>query len=88
MVPADHRVRGRAAGRARGLDWSELSKRLQREWIGRSTGADVAFAVTADPRTRLTAFTTRADTLFGVTFVAVAPEHPVVGTLITTGWQR
>jgi leucyl-tRNA synthetase len=67
-----------------GLDWPELSKRLQREWIGRSAGADVLFAVTADPWTRLTAFTTRADTLFGVTFVALAPEHPFVGTLITT----
>jgi len=66
-----------------GLDWPELSKRLQREWIGRSAGADVVFAVTADPRARLTAFTTRADTLFGVTFVALAPEHPFVGTLIT-----
>jgi len=66
-----------------GLDWPELSKRLQREWIGRSAGADVLFAVTADPPTRLTAFTTRADTLFGVTFVALAPEHPFVATLIT-----
>ena len=66
-----------------GLDWPELSKRLQREWIGRSAGADVVFTVTADPRTRLTAFTTRTDTLFGVTFVAMAPEHPFVGTLIT-----
>ena len=66
-----------------GLDWPELSKRLQREWIGRSAGADVLFAVTAEPRTRLTAFTTRADTLFGVTFVALAPEHPFVATLIT-----
>ena len=66
-----------------GLDWPELSKRLQREWIGRSAGADVVFAVTADPRARLTAFTTRIDTLFGVTFVALAPEHPFVGTLVT-----
>jgi leucyl-tRNA synthetase len=65
-----------------GLDWPELSKRLQREWIGRSAGADVVFAVTAAPQTRLNAFTTRVDTLFGVTFVALAPEHPFVGTLV------
>jgi leucyl-tRNA synthetase len=67
-----------------GLDWPELSKRLQREWIGRSAGADVVFAVTSDPQTRLTAFTTRIDTLFGVTFVALAPEHPLIGTLVET----
>jgi leucyl-tRNA synthetase len=66
-----------------GLDWPELSKRLQREWIGRSAGADVVFAVTGAPQTRLTAFTTRPDTLFGVTFVALAPEHPFVSTLVS-----
>jgi leucyl-tRNA synthetase len=64
------------------LDWPDLSKRLQREWMGRSYGADVVFTVTDDPQTRLTAFTTRVDTLFGVTFVALAPEHPYVDTLI------
>ncbi|SEG74546.1 leucyl-tRNA synthetase [Thermomonospora echinospora] len=64
------------------LDWPELSKRLQREWMGRSTGADVVFEVQGDPEVRLTAFTTRVDTLFGVTFVAVAPEHDYVKTLI------
>lgn len=63
------------------LDWPDESKRLQREWIGRSPGADVDFAVTDDPQIRLTAFTTRADTLFGVTFVALAPEHPYVEML-------
>jgi leucyl-tRNA synthetase len=63
------------------LDWPEESKRLQQEWIGRSAGADVEFAVTDDPQVRLTAFTTRADTLFGVTFVALAPEHPYVEML-------
>jgi len=65
-----------------GLDWPDLSKRLQREWIGRSPGADVQFAATGDPGTRLTAFTTRLDTLFGVTFVAIAPEHPYLETLV------
>jgi leucyl-tRNA synthetase len=64
------------------LDWSGLSKRLQREWIGRSAGTDVLFEVTDDPGSRLTAFTTRVDTLFGVTYIAMAPEHPYVETLI------
>ncbi len=63
------------------LDWPDLSKRLQRDWIGRSSGASVKFAVKGAAADTLTAFTTRADTLFGVTFVAVAPEHPVVETL-------
>jgi len=67
------------------LDWPEESKRLQEEWIGRSAGTSVTFALNgASPGLRqgppgeLTAFTTRADTLLGVTFVVVAPEHPVV----------
>lgn len=66
------------------LDWPELSKRLQQEWIGRSAGVSVTFALQQGwpgPPGELTAFTTRADTLLGVTFVAVAPEHPVVAEL-------
>ncbi|HEX3488397.1 MAG TPA: leucine--tRNA ligase [Streptosporangiaceae bacterium] len=63
------------------LDWPELSKRLQREWIGRSAGVSVTFGLRGGPAGELTAFTTRADTLLGVTFVAVAPEHPVVAEL-------
>jgi leucyl-tRNA synthetase len=65
------------------LDWSEVSKRVQREWIGRSAGANVTFALTRGVAGSLTAFTTRADTLFGVTFVAVAPEHAIVDDLAT-----
>jgi leucyl-tRNA synthetase len=68
-----------------GLDWPDLSKQLQRDWIGRSRGAEVKFAFAGPAASRaagpLTAFTTRLDTLAGVTFVAVAPEHPVVGAL-------
>src|ERR1700722_10872288 len=66
------------------LDWPELSKRLQQEWIGRSAGVSVTFARRPGPPGppgELTAFTPRADTLLGVTFVAVAPEHPVVAEL-------
>ncbi len=58
-----------------GLDWPELSKRLQREWIGRSRGVDVDFPVQGFDIV-LTAFTTRPETLFGVTFLAVSPRHP------------
>ncbi len=62
------------------VDWPELAKRLQREWIGRSAGVEVDFPV---PRlaSRLAVFTTRVDTLYGVTFLVVPPEHPQVETL-------
>jgi leucyl-tRNA synthetase len=58
-----------------GLDWPESAKRLQGEWIGRSAGVEIDFKV-EDSELRLTAFTTRPDTLFGVTFLAVSPGHP------------
>jgi leucyl-tRNA synthetase len=57
------------------LDWPQAAKRQQREWIGRSRGVEIDFEV-AETGQRLAAFTTRAETIFGVTFVAVAPEHP------------
>jgi leucyl-tRNA synthetase len=57
------------------LDWPDFAKRLQREWIGRSRGVEVDFALEGSGE-RLTAFTTRPDTLFGATFVAIAPAHP------------
>ena len=62
------------------LDWPEVATRLQRDWIGRSRGVDVDFAV-AGSELVLTAFTTRIDTLFGVTFLAVSPEHPEAARL-------
>jgi len=58
------------------LDWPEVAKRIQREWIGRRRGAEVTFDVPSLGE-RLTAFTTRVDTLFGATFVAVSPSHPL-----------
>lgn len=62
------------------LDWPEVAKREQREWIGRSHGVEIDFEV---PETgqRLPAFTTRPDTLFGATFVAVSPDHPEAAAL-------
>ena len=58
-----------------GLDWPESAKRIQREWIGRSEGAEVRWRV-AGHDLELVTFTTRPDTLFGVTFLAVPPELP------------
>jgi leucyl-tRNA synthetase len=62
------------------LDWPEPIKLMQRNWIGRSTGARVHFATDQGP---ITVFTTRPDTLFGATFVVLAPEHPLVAALTT-----
>ena len=66
------------------LDWPEPIKLMQRNWIGRSEGARVDFTSSAGP---ITVFTTRPDTLFGATFMVLAPEHPLVPSL-TTAEQR
>jgi len=62
------------------LDWTDAIKSQQRNWIGRSTGAQVRFDTAAGP---LDVFTTRPDTLFGATYMVVAPEHPLVDALAT-----
>ena len=66
------------------LDWPEGIKLLQRNWIGRSEGAEADFEVAGE---KITVFTTRPDTLFGATYMVFAPEHPLVGE-ITTDEQR
>ncbi|HEU4526494.1 MAG TPA: leucine--tRNA ligase [Actinomycetota bacterium] len=63
------------------LDWPERAKRAQREWIGRSEGVEIDFALPHHGLT-LHTFTTRPDTLFGVTFLVVPPEHPDMDTLL------
>ena len=68
------------------LDWPESIKDQQRNWIGKKHGAEIQFAV-ENSDASLTAFTTRPDTLFGVTFFVIAPEHPLVAQL-TTPEQR
>jgi leucyl-tRNA synthetase len=68
------------------VDWPESVKEMQRNWIGRSEGADVVFRLDGRDQT-FTAFTTRPDTLFGATYCVLAPEHPLVET-ITTEEQR
>ena len=66
------------------LDWPENIKAMQREWIGRSEGADVVFKV-ADSGQEFTVFTTRPDTLFGATYCVLAPEHPLTLEVTTAG---
>ena len=69
-----------------GLDWPDSIKTLQRNWIGRSEGAEVQFRVLG-ANSAIAAFTTRPDTLFGATYVVLAPEHPLVDE-VTTVAQR
>ena len=68
------------------LDWPESLKEMQRNWIGRSEGAHVTFAIDGHEE-NFTVFTTRPDTLFGATYAVLAPEHQFVGT-ITTEQQK
>jgi len=70
-----------------GIDWPEPIKLMQRNWIGRSEGAELAFPVSGHAGREVRFFTTRPDTVFGVSFMVLAPEHPLVGA-ITTGAQR
>jgi leucyl-tRNA synthetase len=63
------------------LDWSERTKTAQRNWIGRSQGAEVTFQLVGGPRFNI--FTTRPDTLFGATYMVFSPEHPLVMAMTT-----
>ena len=71
---------------AKELDWPVSTMEQQRNWIGRSEGAEIEFEIKGGRR-RLRVFTTRPDTLFGATYMVLAPEHPFVET-ITTDKQR
>lgn len=64
------------------VDWSESIKAMQRNWIGRSKGAEIDFRVDGTDKA-IKVFTTRPDTIFGATFMVLAPEHPLVGELAT-----
>ncbi|MDX8359225.1 leucine--tRNA ligase [Cytobacillus sp. IB215316] len=68
------------------LDWPESVKDMQRNWIGRSEGAEVTFNI-ANSKETFTVFTTRPDTLFGATYTVLSPEHPLVD-IITTNEQK
>ena len=76
------------------IDWPERVKVMQTNWIGRSEGAEVTFTVAPDclpdaaaGEGDLVVFTTRPDTLWGATFMVLAPEHPLVGRITTAGQQ-
>ena len=69
------------------LDWPDSTKEMQRNWIGRSEGAEVDFLIDGDPERLIRVFTTRPDTLFGATYMVLAPEHELVAKL-TTEEQR
>lgn len=60
--------------------WPESTKQLQRNWIGKSVGCEIDFSFEGE---KLPVFTTRPDTVYGVTFLAIAPEHPLVGRIAT-----
>jgi len=73
-----------------GLDWPEKTKMMQAHWIGRSEGSEIDFEILMDEKSKIkksgeciTVFTTRIDTLFGCTYVVIAPEHPLVSKLTT-----
>ncbi len=72
------------------VDWPESGKQMQRNWIGRSRGAEVEFGLPAleGSETPLQVFTTRPDTLFGATYVVLAPEHELVDPLVTDTWPE
>ncbi len=64
------------------LDWSDAIKAMQRNWIGKSKGAEVTFEI-ADSTHKIKIFTTRPDTLYGATFMVLAPEHPLIKEITT-----
>ena len=68
------------------LDWPESTKEIQRNWIGKSYGANITFKVDNTDK-EFTVFTTRCDTLFGATYCVLAPEHPLVGEITTPEYK-
>ncbi len=68
------------------LDWTDSIKTMQRNWIGRSEGAEIAFETSSDAVIEV--FTTRPDTLFGTTAMVLAPEHPLVDCLLPEVWPE
>ncbi len=70
------------------LDWPESTKEMQRNWIGRSEGAEVDFPVAEHPEHVIRVFTTRPDTLFGATYMVLSPEHPLVNEITTPEYKE
>jgi leucyl-tRNA synthetase len=70
------------------LDWPNSTKEMQRNWIGRSEGAEIDFRIDGDTSASIRVFTTRPDTLFGATYMVLAPEHPLVHILTSDSQQK
>ncbi len=70
------------------LDWSESIKEIQRNWIGKSFGAMLSFDIKGHPDIKMDIFTTRPDTIFGITYMAYAPEHIAVKNITTNEQQK
>ena len=68
------------------VDWPDSVKLMQRNWIGRSTGANIRFPIEGREDDAIEVFTTRPDTLFGATFMVLAPEHPLVDEVVSFEW--
>ncbi|WP_290664819.1 leucine--tRNA ligase [Ignavibacterium sp.] len=69
------------------INWPEKTKTMQRNWIGKSEGAEVSFKIVGS-EDEIKVFTTRPDTLFGVTYVVLAPEHPLVAKITTEEFRK
>ena len=67
------------------VDFSEAMKEMQTNWIGKSFGAEIDFEIVDHPSKKLRVYTTRPDTIFGVDFMVIAPEHDLLETLVSTG---
>ncbi len=70
------------------VEWPDSTKRMQEAWIGRSEGAELLFRLEPESLGDLKVFTTRPDTLFGATYMVVAPEHPLIERLTTAGQRE
>ncbi|ARQ70819.1 leucine--tRNA ligase [Streptomyces marincola] len=70
------------------VDWPEAIKLQQRNWIGRSVGARLDFPLAGADGERITVFTTRQDTLFGATYMVLAPEHPLIDGVVPAAWPE
>ena len=68
-----------------GLEWTDAIKTMQRNWIGKSSGAEIVFSAGEQ---EISVFTTRPDTLFGATYMVLAPEHPLLQELVTDEWPK
>ena len=78
--PVRNREGSQRASVSNGMDWPEVTKTAQRNWIGRSRGAEIHFLLPNSKKV-IKVFTTRADTLYGATYMVLAPEHPLVTKL-------